>query len=74
MTTPVAFSARKVARMLGVSHRTVGRMVADGRLASVDCGTRTHVIPRWSIEKLLGRPLDDVVGGQVEVVREGSFS
>jgi excisionase family DNA binding protein len=53
----LTFSTREVAAMLGVSRPTVDRLVADGRLPSVDLGpTRRTLIPAWAIEDLVGAP------------------
>jgi excisionase family DNA binding protein len=53
----LTYSTREVAAMLGVSRPTVDRLVADGRLPSVDLGsTRRTLIPAWAIEELVARP------------------
>lgn len=53
----VTFSTREVAATLGVSRPTVDRLVADGRLPSVDLGpTRRTLIPAWVIEELVAAP------------------
>ena len=53
----LTFSTREVAAMLGVSRPTVDRLVADGRLPSVDLGpTRRTLIPAWAVEELVARP------------------
>lgn len=53
----LTFSTREVAAMLGVSRPTVDRLVADGRLPSVDLGpTRRTLIPAWAIEELVAAP------------------
>ena len=58
----LTFSTREVAAMLGVSRPTIDRLVADGRLPSVDLGpTRRTLIPAWAIEELIARPTDDRV-------------
>jgi excisionase family DNA binding protein len=52
----LTYSTREVATMLGVSRPTVDRLVADGRLPSVDLGaTRRTLIPAWAIEELVAR-------------------
>ncbi len=56
----LTFSTREVAAMLGVSRPTVDRLVADGRLPSVDLGpTRRTLIPAWAVEELVARPSDN---------------
>lgn len=46
-----------IAAVLGLSRPTVDRLVADGRLPSVDLGpTRRTLIPAWAIEELVSRP------------------
>lgn len=46
-----------IAAMLGLSRPTVDRLVADGRLPSVDLGpTRRTLIPAWAIEELVAGP------------------
>ena len=53
----LTYSTREVAAMLGVSRPTVDRLVADGRLPSVDLGpTRRTLIPAWAIEELVACP------------------
>lgn len=53
----LTYSTREVAAMLGVSRPTVDRLVADGRLPSVDLGpTRRTLIPAWAIDELVARP------------------
>jgi excisionase family DNA binding protein len=53
----LTYSTREVAAMLGVSRPTVDRLVADGRLPSVDLGpTRRTLIPAWAVEELVARP------------------
>ncbi len=53
----LTYSTREVATMLGVSRPTVDRLVADGRLPSVDLGpTRSTLIPAWAVEELVARP------------------
>ena len=55
----LTYSTREVAVMLGVSRPTVDRLVADGRLPSLDLGpTRRTLIPAWAIEELIARPQD----------------
>jgi excisionase family DNA binding protein len=54
----LTYSTREVAAMLGVSRPTVDRLVADGRLPSVDLGpTRRTLIPAWAVEELVALPL-----------------
>jgi excisionase family DNA binding protein len=56
----LTYSTREVAVMLGVSRPTIDRLVADGRLPSVDLGsTRRTLIPGWAIEELVARPAPD---------------
>lgn len=58
----LTYSTREVAAMLGVSRPTVDRLVADGRLPSVDLGpTRRTLIPAWAIEELVARPVGERV-------------
>ena len=58
----LTYSTREVAAMLGVSRPTIDRLVADGRLPSVDLGpTRRTLIPAWAIEELVARPTEDRV-------------
>ena len=53
----LTYSTREVAAMLGLSRPTVDRLVADGRLPSVDLGpTRRTLIPAWAVEELVARP------------------
>lgn len=56
----LTYSTREVASMLGVSRPTVDRLVADGRLPSIDLGsTRRTLIPAWAIEELVARPAEE---------------
>lgn len=56
----LTYSTREVAAMLGVSRPTVDRLVADGRLPSIDLGsTRRTLIPAWAIEELVARPAEE---------------
>lgn len=60
----LTYSTREVAVMLGVSRPTVDRLVADGRLPSLDLGpTRRTLIPAWAIEELIARPQDGRASG-----------
>lgn len=60
----LTYSTREVAAMLGVSRPTIDRLVADGRLPSVDLGpTRRTLIPAWAIEELVTRPSDGRASG-----------
>jgi excisionase family DNA binding protein len=52
----LAYRPSEAARALGVSVTTVQRMIREGRLVTVDTGTRRIVIPRWSLEELLQVP------------------
>lgn len=63
----LTYSTREVAAMLGVSRPTVDRLVADGRLPSIDLGpTRRTLIPAWAIEELLQEPRADYRDARVK--------
>ncbi len=63
----LTYSTREVAMMLGVSRPTVDRLVANGRLPSVDLGrTRRTLIPAWAIEELIQAPAQRTIAKQVE--------
>ena len=48
----IALSIRDAASLLGVSQRTIERLIADGRLRSVTLARR-RLIPRKAIEDLI---------------------
>lgn len=52
----MTYSATQAARVLGVSHQVVTRMVREGRLPSIDTGARRVVIPRWAVDRLVQPP------------------
>lgn len=51
----------EVAPLLRLRESTVREMARDGRLARL-AGIRRVLIPRWSVEALIGRPYDDEYG------------
>lgn len=54
---PSTYSAREVAGLLGVSDHIVARMLADGRLWTVDVSpSSTRRIPRAAVDALLAQP------------------
>lgn len=52
MTPPLVLTRRETADLLNTSPSTVSRMVADGRLPSIDLGSSLR-IPRAAVEQLV---------------------
>lgn len=58
---PKAFGIKAAAKGIGVSERTIIRMIADGRLRSIRIGRRV-LVPLSEIERLTRIP--EAVGAQ----------
>ncbi len=49
----LAYSKGEVAKILGVSLSTIGRMIHAGKLRAVRVGRRRILVPRTELERLL---------------------
>jgi excisionase family DNA binding protein len=51
--TPRVSSKKRAAEALGISERTLDRMIAAGKLKKIQVSTRRVVIPSTEIERIL---------------------
>lgn len=49
----LTYTAAEAAEALGVHPDTIRSMVRDGRLPTIDTGTKRVIIPRWAIDELV---------------------
>lgn len=54
--TRCTYTTTEAATILGASRQTIARMIAAGKLPTVDTGTTTTVIPAWAVDELVARP------------------
>jgi excisionase family DNA binding protein len=50
------YSVPQAGKKLGLSDKSVIKMITTGRLPHVDTGTRNYVIPRWAVDRLVAPP------------------